>query len=127
MTERSSASNALRDHVLTLLISAPDRPGLVAGVAGTLFEHEANILEADQYDDHGTGMFFQRIEFEAAGSRLDALRAAMDALARRLDLTWSMRDRGDAGAWPCSCRARTTASTTCSCDTDPASSVATSG
>lgn len=42
-------------HVLTLRVSAPDRPGLVAGVAGTLFEHGANILEADQHDDHGTG------------------------------------------------------------------------
>jgi formyltetrahydrofolate deformylase len=82
-----------RDHVLTLRISAPDRPGLVAGVAGTLFDHGANILEADQYDDHGTGMFFQRIRFEAAGARLDDLRSAMDALGRRLDLSWALRDR----------------------------------
>jgi formyltetrahydrofolate deformylase len=78
---------------MTLRISAPDRPGLVAGVAGTLFEHEANILEADQYDDHGTGMFFQRIQFEVAGSRLEGLRAAVEALGRRLELSWVMRDR----------------------------------
>ena len=84
---------ASRDHVLTLRISAPDRPGLVAGVAGTLFEHDANILEADQYDDHGTGMFFQRIQFEAAGSRVDGLRAALEGLGRRLDLSWTMRER----------------------------------
>jgi formyltetrahydrofolate deformylase len=83
------------NHVLTLRISAPDRPGLVAGVAGTLFEHGANILEADQYDDHGTGMFFQRIEFEATGQRLDGLWAAMEALGRRLDLTWTMRDSSE--------------------------------
>ncbi len=85
---------ASSDRALTLRISAPDRPGLVAGVAGTLFEHGANILEADQYDDHGTGMFFQRIEFEASGPKLDGLRAAMEALGRRLDLTWVMRERG---------------------------------
>ncbi|MET0772191.1 MAG: formyltetrahydrofolate deformylase [Candidatus Limnocylindrales bacterium] len=84
---------AAPNHVLTLRISAPDRPGLVAGVAGTLFEHGANILEADQYDDHGTGMFFQRIEFEAAGPRLDEVRSAVEALGRRLDLAWVMRDR----------------------------------
>ena len=83
------------NRVLTLRISAPDRPGLVAGVAGTLFEHGANILEADQYDDHGTGMFFQRIEFEATDAGLDALRAAMETLGRRLELSWTMRDRGE--------------------------------
>lgn len=81
------------DHVLTLRISAPDRPGLVAGVAGTLFEHGANILEADQYDDHGTGRFFQRIQFEVAGRRLDELRVGLEGLAQRLELTWTMRDR----------------------------------
>ena len=65
MTHDATTTHAQRrDHVLTLLISAPDRPGLVAGVAGTLFEHDANILEADQHDDQGTGMFFQRIQFE---------------------------------------------------------------
>ncbi|MFN8518777.1 MAG: formyltetrahydrofolate deformylase [Chloroflexota bacterium] len=80
-------------HVLALRISAPDRPGLVAGVAGTLFEHGANILEADQYDDHGTGRFFQRIEFEVAAARFGALEDALGALARRLELTLDLRDR----------------------------------
>jgi formyltetrahydrofolate deformylase len=94
-THRPPQQGASRDHALTLLISAPDRPGLVAGVAGTLFEHDANILEADQHDDLGTGMFFQRIEFEVAGHRLDTLRAAMVSLARRLDLRWSWRDRSE--------------------------------
>jgi formyltetrahydrofolate deformylase len=88
-------AGASPDHVLTLRISAPDRPGLVAGVAGTLFEHGANILEADQYDDHGTGMFFQRIQFEAAGTGLDGLRAALEQLGRRLQLAWTLRDRAE--------------------------------
>ena len=93
MTHRPSAAPTTpRDHVLTLLISAPDRPGLVAGVAGTLFEHDANILEADQHDDHGTGMFFQRIRFEVAGGRLEAVHAAIEDPGRRLDLGWSLRD-----------------------------------
>jgi len=84
-----------RDRVLTLLISAPDKPGLVAGVAGTLYEHDANILEADQHDDAGTGMFFQRIRFEIAADGVADLTTAMDALGQRLGLDWSMRDRGD--------------------------------
>jgi formyltetrahydrofolate deformylase len=96
MTHDATSTHARpRDHVLTLLISAPDRPGLVAGVAGTLYEHDANILEADQHDDPGTGMFFQRIRFEIGGRDVPDLRTAMDDLGERLGLDWSMRDRGD--------------------------------
>lgn len=95
METQPPRTDGVRDHVLTLRISAADRPGLVAGVAGTLFEHDANILEADQYDDHGTGMFFQRIEFEVAGSRLEALAQAVEQLGRRLELSWAMRDRSE--------------------------------
>jgi formyltetrahydrofolate deformylase len=91
----TGADSASPNHILTLRISAPDRPGLVAGVAGTLFEHGANILEADQYDDHGTGLFFQRIEFEAAEATLETLLSAMAALGRRLELAWTMRDRAE--------------------------------
>jgi formyltetrahydrofolate deformylase len=95
METQQPRTDGVRDHVLTLRISAADRPGLVAGVAGTLFEHDANILEADQYDDHGTGMFFQRIQFEVAGSRLEALTHAVEQLGRRLELSWTMRDRSE--------------------------------
>jgi formyltetrahydrofolate deformylase len=91
--ETPSTDPGERDHVLTLLVSAPDRPGLVAGVAGTLFEHDANILEADQHDDAGTRMFFQRIRFAIRGSGVAPLAGAMGELAGRLGLDWSMRDR----------------------------------
>jgi formyltetrahydrofolate deformylase len=84
-----------RDHVLTLLISAADRPGLVAGVAGALYDHDANILEADQHNDAGTRTFFQRIRFEVAAATMPALRGAMGELGVRLGLDWSMRDRAD--------------------------------
>ena len=102
-----------RDRVLTLLVSAPDRPGLVAGVAGTLFEHDANILEADQHDDAGSRMFFQRIRFAIRAAGVAPLAAAMEELAARLGLDWSMRDRAQIRGWPSWCPARTTACTTC--------------
>jgi formyltetrahydrofolate deformylase len=94
--ERTEAQTTTeRNHVLTLLISAADRPGLVAGVAGTLYDHDANILEADQHNDAGTRTFFQRIRFEVAAATMPALRGAMDELGVRLGLDWSMRDRAD--------------------------------
>jgi formyltetrahydrofolate deformylase len=46
-----------------LLIDCPDRPGLVARVAALLYEHGANILHADQHQDHDLGLFFMRVEW----------------------------------------------------------------
>lgn len=47
-----------------LLISCPDKPGIVATVSKFLFEHGANIIQSDQYSsDPEGGLFFMRIEF----------------------------------------------------------------
>ena len=53
-----------------LLIDCPDRKGLVARVSGLLYEHGANILHADQHQDHDLGKFFMRVEWSlnASGS-----------------------------------------------------------
>lgn len=59
---------------LIALIHGPDQPGLVARVAGWIFERGGNILHADQHRDREAGVFFQRIEWQPAhaGSRADA-------------------------------------------------------
>lgn len=49
---------------LTALLHGADQPGLVARVAGWIFEHGGNILHADQHRDMEAGIFFQRIEWE---------------------------------------------------------------
>jgi formyltetrahydrofolate deformylase len=49
-----------------LLIDCPDRPGLVARVASLLYERGANILHADQHQDHELGLFFMRVEWALA-------------------------------------------------------------
>ena len=50
-----------------LLIDCPDQKGLVARVSGLLYEHGANILHADQHQDHDLGLFFMRVEFSLNG------------------------------------------------------------
>ncbi len=59
-----------------LLINCADQPGIVAAVSQFLYEHNANIIESNQYstDPHG-GEFFIRIEFE-----MDHLKANVDKL-----------------------------------------------
>jgi formyltetrahydrofolate deformylase len=49
---------------LIALLHGPDPPGLVARVAGWIFERGGNILHADQHRDREAGIFFQRVEWE---------------------------------------------------------------
>jgi formyltetrahydrofolate deformylase len=51
-------------HLGTLLVSCPDRKGIVASLAQVLYGHGANILDADQHTDAVASMFFQRIRFD---------------------------------------------------------------
>jgi len=51
-----------------LLISCPDRPGIVALVSQFLFERGANIIHSDQHSTDPTGgTFFMRVEFQLPG------------------------------------------------------------
>jgi formyltetrahydrofolate deformylase len=87
-----------------LLIDCPDRKGLVARVSGLLFEHGANILHADQHQDHELGLFFMRVEWSLNGEAesgaggmpapgrfdLEAFRAAFAPLAAELGMRWKL-------------------------------------
>jgi len=53
---------------LVALLSGPDQPGLVARVAGWIYERQGSILHADQHRDPELGIFFQRVEWESAGA-----------------------------------------------------------
>jgi formyltetrahydrofolate deformylase len=75
-----------------LLISCPDRPGIVAAVSSFLFRHGANIVSSDQHStDPEGGRFFMRMEFSTAGMALDRDELA-DAfrldVADRFDMRW---------------------------------------
>ena len=50
-----------------LLIDCPDQKGLIARVSSLLYERGANILHADQHQDHGLGLFFMRVEWALNG------------------------------------------------------------
>jgi formyltetrahydrofolate deformylase len=76
-----------------LLLSAPDRPGLVAAIAEFIYRNGGDVTEADQYTDEQEGMFFQRVAFRLdrfALSREDLPRALAE-VAFPLDMSWSVR------------------------------------
>jgi formyltetrahydrofolate deformylase len=50
-----------------LLIDCSDQKGLVARVSSLLYQRGANILHADQHQDHDLGLFFMRVEWALNG------------------------------------------------------------
>ncbi|MGP8208962.1 MAG: formyltetrahydrofolate deformylase [Acidimicrobiales bacterium] len=76
-----------------LLLSAPDRPGLVAAIAEFIFRNGGDVTQADQHTDEEEGMFFQRVEFRMDGFKLSRheLPGALAEVASPLQMTWSVR------------------------------------
>jgi formyltetrahydrofolate deformylase len=100
----------MRDSAV-LLIDCPDRKGLVARVSSLLYERGANILHADQHQDHELGLFFMRVEWaltepivpaatgtiEPSSSQpvtesfdLDGFKTAFAPLAAELGMRWQL-------------------------------------
>jgi formyltetrahydrofolate deformylase len=50
-----------------LLVSCPDRKGVVATIADFIFRHNGNILFADEHGDAGLNLFLMRVEFDPSG------------------------------------------------------------
>ena len=71
---------------LIALLHGPDQPGLVARVAGWIYERGGNILHADQHRDREEGIFFQRIEWEPKGGDHGADTAAFYTFAASLGM-----------------------------------------
>ncbi|MCD9024046.1 formyltetrahydrofolate deformylase [Cohnella silvisoli] len=76
-----------------MLISCPDRAGIVAAVSQFLYEQGANIVQSDQYTmDPEGGMFFMRIEFDLQEleQRLSSLQEDFTRVADRFSMRWSI-------------------------------------
>ena len=73
-----------------LLITCPDRHGIVAAVAGFLADSGANIITSDQHStDPEGGEFFMRMEFNLEHGDLGALGTRVRAGGRASGSTWS--------------------------------------
>jgi formyltetrahydrofolate deformylase len=84
-------------YILTL--SCPDRPGIVHAVSGLLLARGCNIEEAQQFNDHGTGLFFMRVQFVCpdASAVLDGtdLAGAIGGMAQPLSMNWELHPAGE--------------------------------
>jgi formyltetrahydrofolate deformylase len=71
-----------------VLVTCPDRPGIVAKLTATLHEAGANILDAAQYTDETTETFIQRVHVSWDDEPLDheALQLTLNPVIEELHL-----------------------------------------
>jgi len=81
--------------VARLVISCPDRPGIVAAVSGLLAGAGANITQSDQYSTDPTGgTFLMRVEFHLEAAARAGLAADFAAVAQRFGMQWRLWHSG---------------------------------
>ncbi|MBN2196318.1 MAG: formyltetrahydrofolate deformylase [Polyangiaceae bacterium] len=75
-------------NLATLLVTCPDRRGIVAALAQLLAGHGANILDSDQHTDVAAGQFFQRLRVDFSELLTDrgTLERAVSEVATRFDM-----------------------------------------
>lgn len=75
-----------------LLISCPDRKGIVAEVAQFLYKHNANILHADEHQDTEKSIFFLRVQWDLTDFALDAktFQKKFDPPAKTFQMEWKV-------------------------------------
>ena len=80
---------------LILTLSCPDRRGIVHAVSGFLLEHGNNIVEARQFEDRSTGLFFMRVQFTADGdASTGAFADAFTPVAAKFGMQFSFHEAG---------------------------------
>lgn len=79
-------------HPHRLIISCPDRVGIVAKVSTFIAEHNGSILEANQHSDRLEGRFFMRYEINFGDVDTTAICEAFAPIAAQFDMQWRLRD-----------------------------------
>jgi formyltetrahydrofolate deformylase len=83
-------------NLAKLLISCPEKPGIISTVTNFLLEHKANIVHFDQHTtDPQAGKFFMRIEFdlEDFDSSFEKLEQDLHVLAQNYALDWTLSSK----------------------------------
>lgn len=75
-----------------LLISCPDRAGIVATLSTFLYENRGNIVDINQHVDLEEGAFFMRVEWELEGFAIarEGIAAALTPIVERFAMRWEL-------------------------------------
>jgi formyltetrahydrofolate deformylase len=82
---------------VVLLVSCPDRKGIVASIADFIFRHNGNILFNDEHGDEASNLFLTRVEFDASDFDFDIARFAehFAPIARDFQMDWRLAHSSD--------------------------------
>ncbi|MGM0442151.1 MAG: formyltetrahydrofolate deformylase [Elusimicrobiota bacterium] len=80
------------DNNAVLLISCPDRRGLIALVTDFVYRNNGNIEHSDQHVDHSTETFFMRIEWALDGFNLskEEIKKEFSKIADEYSMKWEL-------------------------------------
>lgn len=80
-----------------LLISCPDRKGLVAAVSDFIFTHGGNILHTDEHTDAESAWFLMRVEFDPStfDLPLSDVGKHFGPIAQKFDMEWRLAQPGE--------------------------------
>ncbi|MBZ5574054.1 MAG: formyltetrahydrofolate deformylase [Acidobacteriia bacterium] len=75
-----------------LLISCPDRKGIVAAISDFVFRHNGNILHADEHADEGSNLFLMRVEFDSKDFtiQLSDFSRHFSPIAEKFEMRWRL-------------------------------------
>ncbi|MDX1917888.1 MAG: formyltetrahydrofolate deformylase [Candidatus Caenarcaniphilales bacterium] len=92
---------ALKPNAAILLLSCPDRAGLVAEITRFIFERQGNIINLDQHVDSESNTLFMRIEWSLSeADRSDRLQILQDfsGIGWKIQASWQIEFKGLARA-----------------------------
>jgi formyltetrahydrofolate deformylase len=80
-----------------LLVSCPDRKGVVASIADFIFHHNGNILFNDEHGDSESNLFLTRVEFDYADFDFDLAEFAghFGPVAQEFQMDWRLAHSND--------------------------------
>lgn len=86
-----------RLHSYTLVISCPDKVGIVAAVSMFVAERSGSLLESNHHTDVEQGWFYMRnvISADSLAVSLDQFRQEFAPLAEDFDMHWHVRDNNE--------------------------------
>lgn len=82
------------ERTYRLVVSCPDRTGIVAKVSNFLATYNGWITEASYHADQQNGWFFMRNEIKASSIPFDleAFKTAFEPIAKEFSMQWSIAD-----------------------------------
>ena len=86
-------NHEIKSKNAVLLISCNDQKGITSAVTRFIYEHDGNIVHADQHIDDQTNTFFMRIEWSLNDFTLDEEEIArvFQLIADKYAMKWEVR------------------------------------